>query len=171
MDKSYQDFVETGAKNGWPQCKWLQWFFKLHGAKKKTIIGVIDSISGQLSRRVFVDREGICEPNESLTSALNASEANVATRIIVVVHSDFNEIDKDSIAQICGRYNVDPLFVMSHFFWMARTQTVQGAASEPDVPQPIFLASEVKFLSMDYGSELSGILLEEAIPRTGETHA
>ena len=176
---SYQARVEQmAASRYWPQFKWLKWFFEETGDPKSTLVGIFDSVEMQLTKRVFVEGWEV-GGDMDLASALSRHRLNIATRIVVFVHDGNGKVDRSALETLCSAYDVDPLFVMSHFYWDCETQLPKPSDTgnapigehegPPPVCPPISLPSLVNFLSLDYSGQFSGLLLPDISPQTGKT--
>ena len=155
------------ADEYWPQCRWLRWFFKDPGKPEGTFVNILDSVEGQLITRTFVGGRDVDGTGVSLDSALNSHPLNIATRIIVVEHGGWENVDRIALDTLCSTYSIDPLFLMSHFYWDHSAHPKQGSLPTPPVSPPISLPSLVSFLSLDYRGQFSGLLLEDISPQTG----
>ena len=176
---SYRAMVEKMSADGyWPQFRWLKWFFDQTGEPESTRVAIFDSVKARLTKRVFVGSKEDGGAEEDLASALGHHRLDVATRIVVFVHDGRGRVDRCTLDTVCAAYDVDPLFVMSHFYWDHETQPVGNEGTSviaqvgpPDVCPPISLPSLVDFLSLDYRGQFSGLLLPDISPPTGTAMA
>ena len=143
---SYQEYINAMGLEDWPQCKWLNWFFELEatGNPKYTPVTVLDSADGHLSKSDFFVTD-----LEQLDSKLRSEPLNT-TRIVVLAHDGWKNVNKNAVAMICHIYNIDPLFVMSHFYWDHDTSEKDefpesSPNSPPNVSKPVSLPSLVDF--------------------------
>ena len=177
---SYRAMVEKMSVDGyWPQFRSLKWFFDQTGEPESTLVAIFDSVKAHLTKRVFIGGKEEGRADEDLASALSRHRLDVATRIVVFMHDGYGRVDRCALETVCAAYDVDPLFVMSHFYWDHETHPAKPVRNEgtsviaevgpPDVCPPISLPSLVSFLSLDYRGQFSGLLLPDLSPPTGTT--
>ena len=148
-----------------PQCRWLldELFLKSPSPHSNTSISLIDNHDGHR-----------LEENTDLESMLKSASLRITTRIVVLVHNGPDNVDRDILDKICSAFDIDPLFVMSHFYWYRAKQdqknsTMGHPVKKSDIPVPISLPSLVDFLSLDInGAQFSAIFLSHMSPRTGK---
>ena len=150
-----------------PQSAWLDNFCRQENVDVGTIVAVIDSVDGKLSKHTFVAGKCVEDPTGDLGRfLLNSHPLHIATRIVVLIHDGPQFVDRKVVSTLRKTYDLDDLFLMSHFYWEEKTHkntTIPDTTSE----QPVSLPSLVKFLSLDYGGQFAGILLQDISPPTG----
>ena len=152
-----------------PQCKWLETFFNQSGEAADTVVAIIDSHGpeGRLSKRTFVSCRDLEDASCDLASALRVHPLDIATRIVILVHGEYNKVHRRAVQTLRSTYDLDPLFLMSHFYWDDRTSGKHQCPLSDFVP-PISLPSLVHFLALDYQGQFTGILLKDISPPTGK---
>ena len=104
-----------------PQDKWLIEYFKLPIEKANdTMVAIMDIVDHNVATRLFVDGKQVEPtqiPQEKLDSALRKRDSRANTRIVLFVHDGREGLDLNMLSTLRQVLHVDPMFVMSHFFW------------------------------------------------------
>jgi hypothetical protein len=157
----------TDFVGSWFPSAWVDKFCCQGSVGVDTIIAVIDSVDGQLSKHTFVAGKCVEDPTRDLRPfLLNSHPLHIATRIVVLIHDDPQSVDREAVSTLRKTYDLDDLFLMSHFYWEDKTRN-NITTPDTDPSQPVSLPSLVKFLSLDYDGQFSGILLNDISPPTG----
>jgi len=92
----------------WPQCRWLfeELFSKNCSPDSITSVSFIDNHDGNR-----------LEESNNIELMLKSASLRITTRIVVLVHKGPDNVDRDILDKICSAFDIDPLFVMSHFYW------------------------------------------------------
>ena len=162
---------KMAAEGYWPQSQWLDKFFKFKSPTDPafTVVAILDSVKGELKTRIF-EAERDINANYDLASILNSHPRDMSTRIIVLAHDGYEHVDREVLNTISTAYSLDPLFLMSHFYWEDKSDRGNTSIQSErihSVSAPISLPSFVNFLSLDYQGQFSGILLRDVSPQTG----
>ena len=168
IEMSEDNLHQRETPHGLRQCRWLDTFFGHIGDPKDTIVAVIDShgTKGDLAERIFIECKD--SKNESLAHALRMHPLDIVTRIVILVHGAYDEVHREAVRTLRSTYNLDPLFLMSHFCWDDRTSD-EPQDKDSKFVAPISLPSLVHFLALDYQGQFSGILLKDINPPTGKS--
>jgi len=170
-NQSYLEYVKQTAST--PQYKWLVNFFRREnvGIKDDTTVTVLDSVKGKVKSTGAY--RGITYDPEEIRSAITSSALNT-TRIVVLTHGTYEKVNRDLVAIICWTYKLDPLFVMSHFYWDTEADDRRTNPKPKDTEgkkpsyQPISLPSLVNFLSLDDQGQFSCLMLTKLNPPTSK---
>ena len=143
-----------------PQCRWLleELFLKNRSP---------DSISSV----TFVDNHhsNRLEETNNIQLMLKSTSLRITTWIVVLVHKGPHNVDRDALDKICSALNINPFFLMSHFYWYRskpdeKNSTTDHPDTSPtklDIPVPISLPSLVD-------AQFSAIFPSHLSPRTGK---
>ena len=143
-------FIKEMSAASWPQFQWLEWLFNHTGNPESTFVAILDNVEGRLTEpRIFKASKEV-DGSENLASALGHHPLEIATHIVVLVH-DTHDVDRCALETLCSVYNIDPLFLMSHFYWdheiHKKDESETGFDAPPEICAPISLPSIVTFLS------------------------
>ena len=167
-DKCYRGHIKELAEGDyWPQCRWLEWFFRHPGSSEGTFVNILDSVQGEFKIQIFIPpKDVLAEPSE-FGSALSSHPLDIGTRVIVFEHGRWEDVHRGLLDTLCAAYDLEPLFVMSHFYWDHWAHPNKTFKKSPRVCPPVSLPSLVSFLSLDFRGQFSGLLLPNVSPPTG----
>ena len=170
---------------------WENWFFNLTQSTNPqgTFVVVADFKEGTVSYRVWSQRRLIFWTSEQnidewrdLEFALKAERSDdtpphsksSGTRIVFLLHEGCKEVDRDAVSLLTKSCNIDPLLLMTHFFWDYTTRI----KATPDYAvgmhplgnniTPVSLPSLINFLALDFAGEQFTVFIPDGIiPKTG----
>ena len=158
-----------------PQRSWMKAYFDLPSDKvTDTMVAITDIYDHKITKPLkFVQERNINFPHETLVSALGASDSSIKTRIVMLVHDGRNGLDRDMVRTLWQEYHLDPVFLMTHFFWdfknHFRSNAPKTLSSTLVHDEPISLLPSEKYLLLDYnGAQFGAIIPDAMTPRTGK---
>ena len=187
-DAGQKHSTEYLPDDQFPQ-KWVARFMSYKGTRPQdTFVAIVDTVEAQLNYRIFQNNKLIfCNTHfseQDLHSALNSAETNpvsgeprglIKARIILLFHAGCKEVDRAAVSSLVTQYKIDPLFLMTHFYWDCQTRLDvdedydKGIQELSKLTQPPSLPSIIDFIALDFaGEQFTAYIPENVNPRTGK---
>ena len=155
---AYRERVHN-ALGRWPELAWLNRFLQTPQPATvydETIAQIFDLDDSHFTTSGQEATAG------SLSEALNVEQTG-RLRVVLVVHGDSWDVDRDIVDVVCSKYSLDPRFVSKHFDY-------PGILNEGNCPRDIYEAIQnvnEDYLTHEYSWDIGGEVFSQMSTKLG----